>query len=995
MTARYAVVGCSDCSQLWILDTHDPEQPVTAECPRCGAGHLRRKLRPLAQHDDHAAAAELRSRILAERAGARESYETEDGYADQARRVDERFDAGDDLLAEEAEQHLAERENRFADLAEAYLEERDRYLQEQAERYLDEQEFALADEAERYLEDVVGTDETPSTSSGTLTLTQQEPMDPAADVTVDGTITTFANEVLNSVDVQEALIDAARSAATGRTLVEYQDLLADAGVDDQLAGDLLRVATGDTRAALQLLDGSSVDGRGTGHSDVGDLIAPLRVFALAEDVTPTVVVRLEDEFFDLRRTQRLDVCRWLSTLARGCDVRLVATGRQHRKLFDAHREDVPVSRDDIASRTGPVGDVVETARDDLDHDSREVEILRMLADAGAQTLSYHNVQSAFDVGRSRISQCISHLIGLELVETFEGASSKCVELLETGSAFLDALDAEIGRQAELGDCVSETRQSSPQAVLSRGRREGSPSGGPYRTAYLGRSVQAALDATAVDGGIAAVTHPADPDDRRVRGVSVSPDGEQVQVAWSAADAMPAVVSPAVALADPRVINQVLTDDRLEDLDEPPAILRGARCIGSLSDEALADWDVLREEFVEWGQTIEDLTTKLANGDYDDRDRFRGEILRSAHGLYGSLVHLFDALDVDVVRGMFIPEGLDERQHRAIATATTLATLIQSKYGKGHSAYRQLFEPREDRRDDALGLDVDAADPAGELLGSLVVLGDDVHRFVDDLEGALEHPGDLHEDAPEFEIPIPIVERTDARDAYAGVAARLLARKNLSPTRQGVTILQVFCGSPVDAARALYGRGLAVEERHEGRSVRTDEIRRALATLPADRIVPDETASASSMLAALLQGGPLSKSELAERADVATRTVSRTQERLEALGVVDVDDGEWSLVLEVDEDDATDHPVWTDDVDVVGALYELVETVIDEPERLADPDDPVGGAFFWPPDPDDVADELPWVGAWLPALRDGDGTPETVVSVGATPAQAALPTEVPA
>jgi hypothetical protein len=79
------------------------------------------------------------------------------------------------------------------------------------------------------------------------------------------------------------------------------------------------------------------------------------------------------------------------------------------------------------------------------------------------------------------------------------------------------------------------------------------------------------------------------------------------------------VSLAIALASPRLVNRVLTNSCLEALEDPSAILRDARCIGSLSDEALEDPEILREAFIEWGTDLEDLTAKLSAGKYGDRN----------------------------------------------------------------------------------------------------------------------------------------------------------------------------------------------------------------------------------------------------------------------------------------------------------------------------------------------------------------------------------------
>lgn len=60
----YSVVGCGDCGSVWIVDG-DPE---TTTCRRCGKRHRFASLRKLERTDDKQAAAEARSKILAERA---------------------------------------------------------------------------------------------------------------------------------------------------------------------------------------------------------------------------------------------------------------------------------------------------------------------------------------------------------------------------------------------------------------------------------------------------------------------------------------------------------------------------------------------------------------------------------------------------------------------------------------------------------------------------------------------------------------------------------------------------------------------------------------------------------------------------------------------------------------------------------------------------------------------------------------------------------------
>jgi hypothetical protein len=93
--------------------------------------------------------------------------------------------------------------------------------------------------------------------------------------------------------------------------------------------------------------------------------------------------------------------------------------------------------------------------------------------------------------------------------------------------------------------------------------------------------------------------------------------------------------------------------------------------------------------------IEFITTKLVADEYEDRNRFYGSIMRSAHGLAGSTTHLFDALAIDVTRKLRVPSGLDTGALNELATSIGISAAIQSKYGT-FACYRQLFESREGR-----------------------------------------------------------------------------------------------------------------------------------------------------------------------------------------------------------------------------------------------------------------------------------------------------------
>ena len=81
----YAVVGCTDCSALWLLE--DPGTSETARCRRCGRTHRAEKLRRFYRSDDRDAARQVRAAILAERSGQRDAFEGLDSVAEMEERL--------------------------------------------------------------------------------------------------------------------------------------------------------------------------------------------------------------------------------------------------------------------------------------------------------------------------------------------------------------------------------------------------------------------------------------------------------------------------------------------------------------------------------------------------------------------------------------------------------------------------------------------------------------------------------------------------------------------------------------------------------------------------------------------------------------------------------------------------------------------------------------------------------------------------------------------
>jgi hypothetical protein len=83
----YAVVGCNNCSNIWLLS--DADAAETANCSRCGKTHQTRKLRRFFESDDHAEARQARAAILAGKQGANEAFQQVDSVAEMERQLED------------------------------------------------------------------------------------------------------------------------------------------------------------------------------------------------------------------------------------------------------------------------------------------------------------------------------------------------------------------------------------------------------------------------------------------------------------------------------------------------------------------------------------------------------------------------------------------------------------------------------------------------------------------------------------------------------------------------------------------------------------------------------------------------------------------------------------------------------------------------------------------------------------------------------------------
>jgi hypothetical protein len=90
----YAVVGCSDCSALWIV----ADRPETSQCPRCGTTRKHDKRRKFVETDDEDHAREVRSSMLANRQDQGEAFAALDSFAEMEGQIDDAGPSEEDVL---------------------------------------------------------------------------------------------------------------------------------------------------------------------------------------------------------------------------------------------------------------------------------------------------------------------------------------------------------------------------------------------------------------------------------------------------------------------------------------------------------------------------------------------------------------------------------------------------------------------------------------------------------------------------------------------------------------------------------------------------------------------------------------------------------------------------------------------------------------------------------------------------------------------------------
>ena len=90
----YSVVGCNECSALWVV----ADRPKTTQCPRCRKRHRFKKLKQFVETDDRDHAREVRSSMLANRSGHGEAFAKLDPVSELERQAEDAGMGDDEFL---------------------------------------------------------------------------------------------------------------------------------------------------------------------------------------------------------------------------------------------------------------------------------------------------------------------------------------------------------------------------------------------------------------------------------------------------------------------------------------------------------------------------------------------------------------------------------------------------------------------------------------------------------------------------------------------------------------------------------------------------------------------------------------------------------------------------------------------------------------------------------------------------------------------------------
>lgn len=142
----YAVVGCSECSNLWIIEG----RTETTQCPRCGSRKAYKKRKKFVETDDANHARDVRASMLANRQGEGDAFAKLDSFGNLADDVadgvvsDEEYleesglDVGEVEAAGDRDPRGSTRSGSKKEIVERALEELERPTEDEVAEYAGE-----------------------------------------------------------------------------------------------------------------------------------------------------------------------------------------------------------------------------------------------------------------------------------------------------------------------------------------------------------------------------------------------------------------------------------------------------------------------------------------------------------------------------------------------------------------------------------------------------------------------------------------------------------------------------------------------------------------------------------------------------------------------------------------------------------------------------------------------------------------------------------------
>jgi hypothetical protein len=334
----------------------------------------------------------------------------------------------------------------------------------------------------------------------TLRLTTQETLDPAATLTVSSeTIapTSLQRELFdpNRHDLAQMLVDELRSLGDGLSPGEFRVTLSDEFQVTALDGAYARLAAQavmSTSFAHRLLEVTRHLGGQTSldiRSSLDDIrTGPVAIFAAASG-TPTIVLEIDDTFFEWTSTQRTRFLRHLPSLSPRVDVRLTGSHRLLRRLLDAHGADLPASVTEAAQSrlaTSPSTITEQTTRAaeealaDLGVDHPAWPLAASIARTHTERRAYPTLYAdeSFTVSDAGIRQRLKRLRDADIVESVTINGTTNASLTPVGAAALEkhpSLDTTQSNQSrEMVDSSTGGRRDTEHTSQTESQ-DGSPS----------------------------------------------------------------------------------------------------------------------------------------------------------------------------------------------------------------------------------------------------------------------------------------------------------------------------------------------------------------------------------------------------------------------------------------------------------------------------------------------------------------------------------------